>query len=224
MSAVRAFFRPALSRPNLTLLLNTDVVKLDFQRSRCVGVKVIAHGVVNDISAEKEVIVAAGSIGSPKLLMLSGIGDAKALSSLGIDGVEHLPGVGQNLQDHVLLAGVVFKYPGKIPERPADSNAVEAEVYLSSGPVRDTGIDIALVLHQLPFVSPEVAARFGTPPPDAFTIAPALVQPTSKGSVRLASGWLQAEQKPSGPGRSGFDRNGQPNDSRRSTRLICPAV
>jgi choline dehydrogenase len=48
-------------------------------------------------------------------------------------------------------------------------------------------VDIALVLHQLPVVSPEAAARFGTPPPDSFTIAPALVQPTSKGSVRLAS-------------------------------------
>src|SRR2546429_7195255 len=59
--------------------------------------------------------------------MLSGVGKAKALRSLGIDLVENLPGVGQNLQDHVLLSGVVFKYKGKMPDRPADSNAVEAE-------------------------------------------------------------------------------------------------
>src|SRR5207253_4629128 len=69
--------------------------------------------------------------------MLSGVGKAKALRSLGIDLVENLPGVGQNLQDHVLLSGVVFKYKGKMPDRPADSNAVEAEAYLSSSPSLD---------------------------------------------------------------------------------------
>jgi choline dehydrogenase len=117
--------------------------------------------------------------------MLSGIGEEHALRSLGIDVVENLPGVGGNLQDHVLLSGVVFKYKGKMPDRPADSNAVEAEAYWSSVPSGDT--DISLVLHQLPAVTPEVASRYGTPPADAFTIAPALVQPTSTGSVRLAS-------------------------------------
>jgi len=185
VSAVRAFLRPALSRPNLTLLLNTDVVKLNFTGTRCVGVKIMSDGAEKDIAADKEVILAAGAINSPKLLMLSGVGDAKALRSLGIDVVENLPGVGENLQDHVLVSGVVFTYKGKMPDRPLDSNAVEAEAYLSSSPSGDT--DISLVLHQLPVVTPEVASRFGTPPADAFTIAPALVQPTSKGSVRLAS-------------------------------------
>src|SRR5437016_4174121 len=189
VSAVRAFLRPALSRPNLTLLLNTNVVKLNFTGTRCVGVKLMTDGAVKDIAADKEVILAAGTIHSPKLLMLSGVGEAKALRSFGIDVVENLPGVGGNLQDHVLLSGVVFKYKGKMPDRPADSNAVEAEAYLSSGPSGDT--DICLVLHQLPAVTPEVAERFGTPPPDAFTIAPALVQPTSQGSVRLVSSNFQ---------------------------------
>jgi choline dehydrogenase len=189
VSAVRAFLRPALSRPNLTLLLNTDVVKLNFKGTRCVGVKLMTDGVVRDIAADKEVILAAGTINSPKLLMLSGVGDAKALRSFGIEVVENLPGVGENLQDHVLLSGVVFKYKGKMPDRPADSNAVEAEAFLSSELSADT--DISLVPHQLPVVTPEVASRFGTPPPDAFTIAPALVQPTSKGSVRLASNKFQ---------------------------------
>src|SRR5882672_11933215 len=185
VSAARAFLHPALSRPNLTLLLNTQVVKLNFKGTRCMGVKLMTDGAVKDIAADKEVILAAGAINSPKLLMLSGVGEAKALRSLGIDVVENLPGVGDNLQDHVLVSGVVFKYKGKMPDRPADSNAVEAEAYLSSVPSGDT--DISLVLHQLPAVTPEVASRFGTPPPDAFTIAPALVQPTSRGSVRLAS-------------------------------------
>ena len=185
VSAARAFLHPALSRPNLTLLLNAQVVKLNFNGTRCVGVKVIKDGVIKDIAADKEVILAAGAINSPKLLMLSGVGDAKVLRGLGIEVVADVPGVGKNLQDHVLVSGVVFKYKGKMPARPADSNAVEAEAYLSSGPSADT--DINLVLEQLPAVTPEAAARFGAPPEDAFTIAPALVQPTSRGSVRLAS-------------------------------------
>jgi choline dehydrogenase len=189
VSAVGAFLRPALSRPNLTLLLNATVVKLNFKGTRCVGVKIMTGGAATDIAADKEVILAAGSINSPKLLMLSGVGEAKALRSLGIEFVENLPGVGENLQDHVLVSGVVFKYKGKMPDRPADSNAVEAEAYLSSGPTSDT--DINLVLEQLPIVTPEAAARFGAPPEDAFTIAPALVQPTSRGVVRLASNNFQ---------------------------------
>jgi choline dehydrogenase len=188
-SAVSAFLRSALSRPNLTLLLNTPVVKLNFQGTRCVGLKVTTGGTVTDIAADKEVILAAGSINSPRLLMLSGVGEAKALRKLGIDVVENLPGVGGNLQDHVLVSGVVFKYKGKMPDRPADSNAVEAEAYLSSSPTGDT--DINLVLEQLPAVTPEAAARFGAPPENAFTIAPALVQPTSRGTVRLASSNFQ---------------------------------
>ena len=186
VSAARAFLHPAMSRPNLTVLLKTQVVKLNFEGSRCAGVKIETEdGNVKDISVDKEVILAAGTINSPKLLMLSGVGDAKALKSFGIDVVADLAGVGENLQDHVLVSGVVFKHKGKMPDRPTGSNAVEAEAYLSSG--LSDRIDISLVLHQLPVVSPEVAERYGNPPPDSFTIAPALVQPTSVGSVRLAS-------------------------------------
>src|SRR6201982_1980413 len=119
VSAARAFLHPALLRPNLTLLLNINVVKLNFKGTRCVGVKIMTSGEVKDVAADKEVILAAGAIHSPKLLMLSGVGEAKALRSVGIDLVENLPGVGQNLQDHVLLSGVVFKYKGKMPDRPA---------------------------------------------------------------------------------------------------------
>jgi choline dehydrogenase len=131
-------------------------------------------------------VLAAGAIGSPKLLMLSGVGDSSALRPLGISVVEDLPGVGQNLQDHILVSGVVFKYKGKMPDRPVNSNAVEAKAYLSSGASQDHS-DISLVLEQLGAVTPEVVARFGAPPPDAFTIAPALVQPSSRGRVRIAS-------------------------------------
>ena len=186
VSAARAFLRPALSRSNLTLLLNSNVLKVNFTGKRATGVRVVIDGTAKDIGSDKEVILTAGGVQSAKLLMLSGVGDAGALRPLGIDVVENLRGVGKNLQDHILVSGVVFKYKGKMPDRPADSNAVEAEVYLSSG-VSAAGTDINLVLEQLPAVTPEAGARFGAPPADAFTIAPALVQPTSRGVVRLAS-------------------------------------
>src|SRR5580704_465013 len=141
ISAARAFLRPARSRPNLTVLLNTAVVKLNFAKTRCVGVQTVA----GDIAADKEVVLAAGAIGSPKLLMLSGVGAAEALGKVGVDVVENVPGVGSNLQDHILLSGVVFTYKGTMPDRPADSNAVEAEAFLSSGVSGD--MDSALVLH-----------------------------------------------------------------------------
>src|ERR1700741_1235044 len=91
VSAVRAFLRPALSRPNLTLLLNSNVVKLNFKGTRCVGVKLMTDSGLEDIAADKEVILAAGAINSPKLLMLSGVGEETALRSLGIGVVENLP-------------------------------------------------------------------------------------------------------------------------------------
>src|ERR1700704_6227340 len=87
VSAARAFLHPAMARPNITLLLNTNVVKLNFKGTRCVGVKINTGGAVRDITADKEVILAAGAINSPKLLMLSGIGEANSLRSLGIEVV-----------------------------------------------------------------------------------------------------------------------------------------
>ena len=188
VSAARAFLHPALSRPNLTLLLNTTVTKLIFEGSRCTGVSVLTGGAVRDIAAGKEVILSAGSIASPKLLMLSGIGDASALRKLGIGVVANLPGVGQNLHDHILVSGVVFQHKGQMPDRPAGSNAVEAEVFLSS---RSGDIDTVLVLEQLPALTPDAAAHFGGPPAQGYTIAPALVHPESRGSVRLASSRFQ---------------------------------
>src|SRR6202007_2710401 len=78
------------------------------------------------------------------------------------------------------------KYRGTMPERRPDSNAVEAEVYWSSGYSQE-GTDINLVLHQLSAPTPEVTARFGNVPEDCLTIGAALAQPMSRGAVRLAS-------------------------------------
>jgi choline dehydrogenase len=186
VSSARAFLRPNLARSNLTLLLNTDATKVLFEGDRAIGIEIVSRESVRTVRATREVILAAGTIHSAKLLMLSGVGDATDLRKLGIAAVANLRGVGRNLQDHVLVSGVVYQYKGKMPDRPADSDAVEAEVYLSSG-LDNHPIDITLVLEQLPIATPEAAARFAAPPKEGFTIAPALVQPTSRGQVRLAS-------------------------------------
>jgi choline dehydrogenase len=192
VSSSRAFLRPNLDRPNLTVLLNANVAKIVFKGDRASGVELMAADGAKTIGVTKEVILAAGAIHSPKLLMLSGIGDAVRLQKLGIKVVANARGVGRNLHDHVLLSGIIYQYKEKLPDRPADSDAVEAEVYLSSR-VDSHPTDINLVLEQLPIATPEAAARFGAPPKDGFTIAPALVQPTSRGEVRLASAdWRDA--------------------------------
>jgi len=192
VSSSRAFLRPNLDRSNLTLLLNTNVTKVVFNGDRASGVELITGDGVKSVRATREVILAAGTIHSAKLLMLSGVGDATQLRKLRIKPIANLRSVGQNLQDHVPVSGLVYQYKGKMPDRPADSNAIEAEVYLSSG-VDSHSTDINLVLEQLPIATPEAAARFGAPPKEGFTIAPALIQPTSRGHVRLASAdWRDA--------------------------------
>jgi choline dehydrogenase len=192
VSAARAFLRPNLGRPNITLLLNANVTKVVFEGDRAVGVEIAEGDSVRTVRAVREVILSAGTVHTAQLLMLSGVGNADELKKLGISPIANLRGVGQNLQDHVLLSGVVFKYKGKMPERPADSNATDAKVALSSG-LSSHPADIQLVLEQLSIATPEAAARFGAPPKEGFTIAPALVQPTSRGQVRLVSAnWRDA--------------------------------
>ena len=191
-SAPRAFLHPNLGRPNLSLLLESRVTKIVFEGDRAIGVQIVAGETVRTVHATREVVVAAGSIHTPQLLMLSGLGDPTALRKLGLPTVADLPGVGKNLQDHVLLSGVVYTYKGKMPDRPQNSNAVEAEVFMPSG-LSDHPTDLCLVLEQLPLATPEAAARYGPLPQEGFTIAPALVQPTSRGRVRLASSdWRDA--------------------------------
>ena len=136
VSSSRAFLRQNLDRPNLTLLLNTNVTKVLFDGDRARGVEIVTADGTRNVRATGEVILSAGTIHSARLLMLSGIGDATQLRKLGIKPVANLRGVGQNLQDHAIVSGVVYQYKGKMPDRRADSNAVEAELYLSSGVAR----------------------------------------------------------------------------------------
>jgi len=99
-SAAVGYLRPALKRPNLTLILGALVRRLVIENGRAVGVQYSTGGAPVTIRAGSEVIVTSGAIGSPKLIMLSGIGPAAHLKSHGISVVQDLPGVGQNLTDH----------------------------------------------------------------------------------------------------------------------------
>ncbi len=103
-SAAVAYLRPALKRDNLSAIPFAMVTRLTFDGTRCTGAVYIKDGEQHTVTASKEVIVCGGAFNSPQLLMLSGIGDKAKLEALGIEFIKDLPGVGQNLQDHLLVA------------------------------------------------------------------------------------------------------------------------
>ena len=107
-SSAAAYLKPVRKRPNLHIFSRAHSEKVLIDGNRVTGVRCTINGKSVDVSAHREVVLSAGSIGSPQLLMLSGIGDALELQPHGIDVLHHLPGVGQNLQDH-LQARPVFK-------------------------------------------------------------------------------------------------------------------
>ncbi|MGI9332604.1 MAG: GMC family oxidoreductase, partial [Gammaproteobacteria bacterium] len=99
-SAAVAYLKPALTRPNLKAETGCLTIRLVFSGNRATGVEYRRGAELYTARAQREVIVAAGAIGSPKLMMLSGVGRAQHLSELGIEVVHDLPGVGRNLNDH----------------------------------------------------------------------------------------------------------------------------
>ena len=100
-SSARAYLHPAMARPNLTVETRALARRVLFEGKRAVGIEYEQGGQVHKARAEREVILSGGSINSPQLLMLSGVGDADELKRFDIPAVQHLPGVGQNLQDHL---------------------------------------------------------------------------------------------------------------------------
>ncbi len=100
LSAARAYLHPVMHRPNLSVFCGAHTTRMMFEGTRAVGVEYVRRG-RRQIARAGEIICCAGAFGSPQLLQLSGIGDADALGALDIDVVQHLPGVGENLQDHL---------------------------------------------------------------------------------------------------------------------------
>ncbi|MEZ9648617.1 MULTISPECIES: GMC family oxidoreductase [unclassified Vibrio] len=107
-SSAKAFLTSARKRHNLTILTHAHTSKLDIVDKTAKGVEFFCNGKAMYVSAAKEIIVSAGAIGSPQILQLSGVGNRAELEAVGVDCVHHLPGVGENLQDHLQIR-LVYK-------------------------------------------------------------------------------------------------------------------
>jgi len=175
-----AFLAPIADRKNLTIELGAEAEKLILEGTRVVGVQYRQNGQLKTARAGREVIVSAGAFLSPKLLMLSGIGPADHLKSVGVPVVADLPGVGQNLQDH-LQVPVVFASTLNLP------NTMLLTGNILFAKMRNGQSDAAPDL-QLNF-TPSVPAPLKPilPFPSASIFLPILVQPFSVGDVTLRS-------------------------------------
>ncbi|MGB2241661.1 MAG: GMC family oxidoreductase, partial [Candidatus Puniceispirillaceae bacterium] len=107
-SAAKAYLAPARKRKNLKIITHAHTTKIIVKNRRAVGINAKINGIETTIKARREIVLSAGSIGSPQILMLSGIGDGAKLGAHGIASISELPGVGMNLQDH-LQARPVYK-------------------------------------------------------------------------------------------------------------------
>lgn len=204
----KAFLRPAKNRPNLTIWTQSHVERLILEtegsgRKRCAGVMVQRQGQWAEVRARREVILSAGAIGSPQILQLSGIGPAGLLKRHGIEVEHDLPGVGENLQDHLQIRAVFKVGNVKTLNTLANSLFGKAMIGLEyvlkrSGPMSmspsqlgaftrsdDSQTHANLEYH----VQPLSLDAFGEPLHNvpAFTASVCNLNPTSVGSVRIRS-------------------------------------
>ena len=105
-SAAKGYLNPVKKRSNLKIIVNAHVQKINFEGKKAVGVNYYFKDKLITVKANREVILSAGSIGSPHILQVSGIGDSSKLKSRGIEVIHELKGVGKNLQDHLMFRPV----------------------------------------------------------------------------------------------------------------------
>src|SRR3977135_2289884 len=180
-SVFRSYAFPYMDRPNLTVLCHALVTRLVMSGKQASGVEIVHDGKVQRIAAGVEVVLSLGAIHTPKVLMLSGIGDQTELQRLGIPVVQHLPGVGENFQDHVGF-GCVWEYPQALPPR---NNMCEATSLWKSDPHLDAP-DRQPCQGEVPFCREETADQFG-PPAGSWALLAGLGRPKSRGRIRLTS-------------------------------------
>jgi choline dehydrogenase len=202
-SAASAFLKPALRRPNLRLETGCLVEAIVFDGKRAAGLRWRQDGVTKTARCRGEVILAAGSIGSPHIMMLSGVGPAQHLRELGIPVVLDRPGIGANLQDHLQLR-MIYTVDGIVTlnERyhaPFGMTRMLAEfALLRRGPLTMAPSQLGLFTRSDPdqaranlqyHVQPLSLDRFGEPLHTfpAFTASVANVRPSSRGFVKLHS-------------------------------------
>jgi choline dehydrogenase len=179
LSVFRTYTFPYMERPNLTVLTHALVTRLNFEGTRTVGVEITFDGRTRRIKAGLEVVLSLGAIQTPKVLMLSGIGDQAELQRLGTPVVQHLPGVGQNFQDHLGI-GCVWESPEPLALR---NNGSAATFFWKSKPDLDTP-DLQTCMGEILVCSAETAAKFN-PPRTSWTLFAGLVRPKSRGQIRL---------------------------------------
>jgi choline dehydrogenase-like flavoprotein len=175
-----AYLTPAAGRPNLHLVDGTEVLSLILENGRCRAVRIRTNNGPAELLAET-VIVSAGSIGSPCLLLRSGVGPADALHALGIEVAADLPGVGQNLHDHLLSGGNVYRARRPVP--PSKYQSSESLMYIGRGD-NASAPELALAC----VVAPVTTEQFTAPPlGEAYTLMFGFTHPQSRGSIRLVS-------------------------------------
>jgi len=182
-SSAAAYITPALDRANLTVETEAQVTSVTFDDDRAVGVEYQQDGTTRTAEARQEVVLSAGAINSPQLLMLSGIGPAEHLRDHGIEVRADRPGVGRDLQDHLKL-GVVYEQTDGPPAPAPTSNVVETGCFVRT----DDDLPAPnLQFHNAPVYLLEHG--LGVPDDDRtfFTMMPTQIRPESSGTVRLAS-------------------------------------
>lgn len=178
-SAADAYLLPAVGRPNLDVVADAMVHRLRIEQGRCTGVEYsVGDATSMSIAISSEVVLTAGAIGSPQLLMLSGVGPAQHLRDTGVEVTLDLPGVGSNFHDHV-MAPVVYSSAQPLPTSAGGHGEVIGLIhteYAGEGPDA-----------QILFVA---STGIGLPGDDGsvvgYVILPSVMLPYSRGSVRLA--------------------------------------
>jgi choline dehydrogenase len=215
LNTAKAFLRPAAQRENLTIMTGCHVERLLIEETEqgkvCRGVQFTGGGRAFTATAHRETLLAAGAIGSPQILQLSGIGPAARLRSHGITPQVDLPGVGENLQDHLQLR-MVFKVSGVKTLNTSASNwfgkmkiGLEYAMF-QSGPMSMAPSQLGAFVRSGPdqatpnlqyHVQPLSLEKFGDPLHGfpAFTASVCNLRPTSRGHVRIASGDSYAAPK-----------------------------
>ncbi|WP_394840687.1 GMC family oxidoreductase N-terminal domain-containing protein [Pendulispora brunnea] len=179
-SVFRAYTYPYMDRPNLTVLTHTVVTRLLLEQQQVTGVEIMRDGQTSTLRATSEVILSLGAIHTPKVLMCSGIGDQDELRQFSIPVLQHLPGVGRNLQDHVTF-GCIWEY--KYPISPRNTGS-EATMYWKSHPTLDAP-DLMFCQAEFPTRSP--ATPVLDLPNGGWSMFGGLARPKSRGRVRLSS-------------------------------------
>jgi choline dehydrogenase len=197
-SAADAYLRPALRRPNLTVVTEAHATRVLFEGRRAVGVEYLRQGQVQQERAG-EVILCGGAVNSPHLLLLSGVGPAGQLKSFGIPVLIDLPGVGRNLQDHVFAgacwsctrpvtldgAGSLLNFLRclALGRGPLTSNVGEAGAFVKSDP-HVPAPDLQMYFAPAYYVD----HGFTRPPGCGFSVGACLLRPRSRGAITLRSG------------------------------------